>query len=147
MVTIEQIKQLREETAVSLQDCRKALEEASGDLDKAKQILREWGKDMANKRAGRGTEQGLIVSYIHPNKRIGVLLEVGCETDFVAKSVDFQTLTHELSLQIAAMGEETPLLEQAWVKDQGKTIAELLNDYIVKTGENIEVKRFTRYEI
>ena len=147
MVTIEQIKQLREETAVSLQDCRKALEEASGDLDKAKQILREWGKEMANKRAGRGTEQGLIVSYIHPNKRIGVLLEVGCETDFVAKSADFQTLTHELSLQIAAMGEETPLLEQAWVKDQGKTIAELLNDYIVKTGENIEVKRFTRYEI
>lgn len=148
MVTIDQVKQLREETAVSVQDCQKALQEAGGDLVKAKEILKKWGKNIAAKKANRGTEQGIIASYIHPNKKIGVLVEVGCETDFVAKSSDFQNLTHELCLQIAALGnEEIPLLEQPWIKDQTKTIKDLINDYISKTGENIVVKRFTRYEI
>jgi elongation factor Ts len=147
MVTIDQIKQLREETAVSVQDCKKALIDAGGDLKKAKEILKKWGKDLAAKKASRGTEQGIIASYIHPNKKIGVLLELDCETDFVAKSQDFQNLVHELCLQIAATREENPLLEQFWIKDQTKTIKDLINDYISKTGENIVIKRFTRYEI
>jgi len=147
MIKIEQIKQLREETAVSVQDCKKALIDAGGDLKKAKEILKKWGKDLAAKKASRGTEQGIIASYIHPNKKIGVLLELDCETDFVAKSSGFQNLAHELCLQIAATREENPLLEQFWIKDQTKTIKDLINDYISKTGENIVVKRFTRYEI
>lgn len=146
-VTIDQIKRLREETAVSVQDCKKALLEAAGDLKKAKDILKEWGRDLAVKKAGRGTEQGIIASYIHPNKKIGVLLELACETDFVAKSQDFQNLSHELCLQLAATREEIPFLEQPWIKDQGKTIKDLVSDYISKIGENIVVKRFARYEI
>jgi len=147
MITIDQIKQLREETAVSVQDCKKALIDAGGDLKKAKGILKKWGKDLAAKKASRGTEQGIIASYIHPNKKIGVLLELDCETDFVAKSQGFQNLAHELCLQIAATREENPLLEQFWIKDQTKTIKDLINDYISKTGENIVIKRLSRYEI
>ncbi len=147
MAIIDQIKQLREETAVSLQDCRKAIEESGGDLQKAKEILKKWGRDLAVKKAGRGAEQGIIASYIHPNKKIGVILELNCETDFVAKSDDFQKLAHDLCLQIAATREETPLLEQVWIKDQARTIKDLISDYISKTGENIVIKRFTRYEI
>ena len=147
MVTINQVKQLREETAVSVQDCKKALEEAGGDSEKAREILKKWGRDLAAKKASRGTAQGVIANYIHPNKKIGVLLEVGCETDFVAKSSDFQSLTHELCLQIAATREEIPLLRQPWIKDQTRTVEDLISDYISKTGENIVVKRFTRYEI
>jgi len=147
MVSIDQIKQLREETAAAVFDCKKALEEAKGDSAKAKDILKKWGKDLAGKKAGRGAEQGIIASYIHPNKKIGVLLELNCETDFVAKGQDFQNLAHELCLQIAAIREEIPFLEQSWVKDQAKTVKDLIDDYIARTGENIVVKNFTRYEI
>jgi len=147
MVSIDKIKQLREETAAAVSDCKKALEEAKGDLDKAKAILKQWGKDLAGKKAGRGAEQGIIASYIHPNKKIGVLLELNCETDFVAKGQDFQNLAHELCLQIAAIREDVLLMEQPWVKDQGKTVKDLVDEYIAKTGENIIVKKFERYEI
>jgi elongation factor Ts len=148
MVSIEQLKKLREETAVSLQDCKKALEECDGDIVKAKQILKKWGRDLAVKKAERGTAQGIVASYIHPNNKIGVLLEIGCETDFVAKSADFQNLAHEICLQIAAVRtEDVPLEEQPWIKDQARTIKDLISDYISKTGENIEIKNFTRYEI
>jgi elongation factor Ts len=147
MASIDQIKQLRRETAVSVSECKKALEEVGGNIEKAKEILKQWGKDLAGKKAGRGTEQGIISSYIHPNKKIGVLLKLGCETDFVAKSSEFQELAHELCLQIAAIGEEPPLLEQPWVKDQGKTVKDLVEEYVAKIGENITIKQFTRYEI
>lgn len=96
MINIDQIKQLREETAVSISECKKALEQTKGNSKKAKEILKKWGRDLANKKAGRGTEQGIIASYIHPNKKIGALLEMNCETDFVAKSENFQKLAHEL---------------------------------------------------
>ncbi|MBM3257707.1 MAG: translation elongation factor Ts [Candidatus Nealsonbacteria bacterium] len=147
MVFIDQIKQLREDTAAAVSDCKKALEEAKGDIDEAKDILKKWGKDLAGKKAGRGAEQGIVASYIHPNKKIGVLLDLNCETDFVAKGQDFQNLAHELCLQIAAIREEVPLMEQPWVKDQAKTIKDLIDEYIAKTGENIIVKKFERYEI
>jgi len=100
---MEQIKKLREETGVSITECKKALEQVQGNLDEAKKILRERGVELAGKRAEKETAQGIVESYIHPNKRVGVLLELRCESDFVARSKDFQNLAHEICLQIAAM--------------------------------------------
>ena len=148
MITINQIKQLREETEVSISECKKALTEAKGDFQKAKEILKKWGKDFAKKKLQRKTKQGIIESYIHSNKRVGVILELGCETDFVAKNPDFQKLAHELALQITAVNpEETPLLTQPWIRDETRTIKDLIEEYIAKLGENIILKRFTRYEL
>ncbi len=147
MIKIDQIKQLREETSVSVSECKKALEETRGDFQKAKEILKKWGKETAQKKVERVANQGIIESYIHPNKKIGALIELNCETDFVAKNKDFQNLAHELCLQIAAMGEEIPLLSQPWIKDETKTIKDLINEYIAKLGENIVIKRFIRYEL
>ncbi len=103
MTDMEQIKKLREETGVSITECKKALEQVQGNLDEAKKILRERGVELAGKRAEKETAQGIVESYIHPNKRVGVLLELRCESDFVARSKDFQNLAHEICLQIAAM--------------------------------------------
>ncbi len=102
---------------------------------------------MAGKKAGRETKEGIIESYIHSNKKVGVLLELDCESDFVAKSPDFKELAHELCLQIAAGEEETPLLEQPWIKESSKTVGDLVKEYIAKLGENISVGRFTKYQL
>jgi len=99
---IDKIKQLRQETSVSLSQCKKALEETGGDLDKSKEILRKWGEKLAGKRGGRETSQGIVEAYIHANKKLGVLVEVKCETDFVAKNDDFKEFAHNLALHIAA---------------------------------------------
>ena len=148
MSQIEQVKKLREETGVSVAECQKAIKEAGGDLAKAKEILMAWGKELAQKKAARQTAQGIIDSYLHSNKKVGALLELGCETDFVAQSKDFQDLAHELCLQIAAMSdEEIPLLEQPWIKDCSRTMKNLIEEYIAKLGENIVVKRFVQYSI
>jgi elongation factor Ts len=147
MIKIDKLKQLREETAVSVQECRKALEETKGDLEKAKELLKKWGRDLAHKKSSRETNQGIIESYLHPNRKIGVLLELDCETDFVAKSDDFRNLAHELCLQIAASREETPLSEQPWIKEPQKTIGDLVREHIAKLGENVIIKKFERYEI
>lgn len=147
MINLDQLKQLREETAVSLAECKKALEESRGDYGKAKELLKEWGRDLANKKIGRSASQGIIDAYVHPNRKIGVILELDTETDFVARSQDFQNLAHEICLQIAAAGEEVPLLDQPWIKDPKKTVKDLIESYIAKLGENISVKKFTRYEL
>jgi len=148
MSDINQIKQLREETEVSISECKKALEEAGGDFEKAKEILRKWGKELAQKKKTRETNQGIIDCYIHPNKRVGVLLELNCETDFVAKSFDFQNLAHEICLQIAGFSDENvSILEQPWIKDESKSIKELIDESIAKVGENITVKRFVKYSL
>ena len=194
MANINQIKQLREETCISLAECKKALEETGGDIEKAKDILKKWGKNLAGKRSSKETGQGVIESYIHSNKKVGVLLDLRCETDFVSKGEDFHNLAHELCLQIAAAkplfikDEDIPedvlirekniyqdqakelkkpqeiikgivegkmkkyiesicLLDQSWIKDEGKTIRDLVEEYIAKIGENIVVKNFTRYEL
>lgn len=147
MQNLDQIKQLREQTAAAIVDCKKALEEAGGNTQKAKEILKKLGKDFAGKKASRKTSAGIIDSYIHPNKKIGVILELNCETDFVARSEDFKNLAHELCLQIAALSDETPLLKQSWIKDAAKTVEDLIEEYIAKFGENISVKKFTRYDI
>ncbi len=147
MIPIDQIKQLREETGVSISECKKALEEATGDIEKAKEILKKRGRGFAEKKSEREIKEGIIDSYLHPGKKIGVLLELGCETDFVAKSPDFQKLAHELCLQLAASGEKIPLPEQPWIKDEKKTVKELIDEYIAKLGENIVLRKFARYEI
>lgn len=145
-ININQIKKLREKTEVSIGECKKALESAGGDFEKAEEILKKWGKELAQKKKERITAQGIVDSYIHPNKKVGALLELGCETDFAAKSSDFQNLAHELCLQIAGFGdEEITLLDQPWIKDDSKSIKELIDEYIAKIGENIVVKRFVRY--
>jgi elongation factor Ts len=135
MVSTNQLKQLRKETGVSMIDCKKALEESENNIDQAKEILRKWGKDFASSKKGRETNQGIIESYIHPNKKVGVLVQLCCETDFVAKSEEFQKLAHELCLQIAAMSplylkhedipeeflEREKSIYQEQLKDSGKS--------------------------
>jgi len=103
MVNIDQIKQLRKETGLAISECKKVLTESGGNIEKAKEILRKWGCNFARKIGERATTQGIIESYIHPNRKIGALLDIRCESDFVAKSEDFRNLAHELCLQIAAM--------------------------------------------
>ena len=149
MADIEQVKKLREETGVSISECKMALEEAEGEPDRAKEILREKGIELAGKRADRAAAQGIVESYIHPNKRVGVLLELRCESDFVARSVEFQKLAHDICLQIAAMNPifVTALLSQPWIKDPQKTIKVILEEAMAAIGENIIIKAFSRYEI
>jgi elongation factor Ts len=148
MNLIEKIKKLREETEISIAECKKALEEAKGDLEKAKEILKKRYGEMAKKRKKRETKEGIIEAYIHPGRKIGVLLELRCESDFVAKNPEFQKLAHELCLQIAAIDpEEIPLLEQNWIRDESKKIKDLISEYIAKFDENIIVGRFARFQI
>jgi len=149
MATIEQIKQLREETGASPVKIKKALDETGNDFQKAKELLKSWGAVKAGEKGDRETHDGVIDFYVHPNAKSGVLLDIRCETDFVAKNPDFKSLAHEICLHIAAMNPESveALLAQPWVKDAAKTIKDLVQETIAKVGENIEVKQFTRYEI
>jgi elongation factor Ts len=148
-IDIKLIKQLREETQVSIADCTKALEEAKGDYEKAIQILKKKGIERAEKKAARETAQGIIESYIHQSGKVGVLLEILCETDFVAKTEDFKHLAHEVAMQIAAMDPKNveALLKQEYIRDGSVTIENLIKQTIGKLGENIVVKQFTRFEI
>jgi len=149
MENIEKIKQLRKETNLPLGDCEKALEESGGDLGRAKQILKERGLELVGKKSQRETKAGLIKSYVHPNKKMGVLLDIRCETDFVASNNEFQELAHEICLQIAAMDSQNKesLLEEAWIKDESKKIKDLISEAINKLGENIVIEKFVRFEI
>ncbi len=148
MVTIDQIKKLREETDLSIGECQIALREANGDIEKAKEILMKKGKKLAQKRMERETGQGIIEAYVHPGRRIGAMVELRCESDFVSRSPEFQKLAHELCLQIAAISpDEVEFLEQPWIKDESKKIKELIDEYIAKFGENIILKRFVRYSV
>ncbi len=144
----EQVQKLREETGAGIMDCKRALEEASGNFEKAKTIIREKGFAKAAKKSERETGAGHLESYVHAG-RVGVLLELRCETDFVARNEKFRKLAHELAMQIAAMNPENvnELMEQPFVKDEKETIENLVKQTIAELGENIEVARFTRYEI
>jgi elongation factor Ts len=193
-VTATMIKDLRERTGAGMSDCKKALQECDADTEKAIDYLRKKGLAKAAKKAGREATEGAVISYIHGGGRIGVLVEVNCETDFVARGDDFQGFCREVALQIAAMNpqfvksDEVPadvaarekdvllskaresgkpepviqkmvdgqvskwmkeicLLDQPWVKDDKKTINDLQQELIAKIGENIKVRRFTRYEL
>lgn len=148
MINIEQLKQLRQETGAPIIECKKALQESKGDLAKAKEILKRQGQSFAEKKRNKKAEKGLIESYIHPGGKIGVLIELHCQSDFVARAEEFKKLAHELCLQIAAMNpKNTPLMSQPWIRDETKTIKDLIDEYIAKFGENIILKRFARYEI
>jgi elongation factor Ts len=148
MNLIEKIKKLREETEISISECKKALEEAKGNLEKAKEILKKRYGEIAKKRKEKEVKEGIVEAYIHPGKKIGVLIELRCESDFVAKNPEFQKLAHELCLQIAAIDpKEIPLLEQNWIRDESKKIKDLISEYIAKFDENITVERFARFQI
>ena len=163
-LSVTTIKELRERTGAGIMDCKRALEETAGDLGKAEDILVKQGITSAAKKATRSTEEGIVESYIHSGGRIGVLLEVNCETDFVARTDDFRELAHDLAMQVAAMapsyvsseevpdGEdsdsaETVLMHQTFIKDPSKSIQDLVNEGIGKLGENIRVRRFTRFSL
>lgn len=144
-VSIDDIRKLREMTGVGITDAKKALLEAEGDFDKALAAMREKGLTKAANRAERETRAGLIGSYVHDG-RIGVLVEVNCETDFVAKTDEFQQLVKDICLHLAAgSDEETELLGQPFVRDAGITLGDHIKQHAAKLGENIVVRRHTRY--
>lgn len=148
-VNLNDLKKLREETAAGVSDCRRALEESNGDYRKALEWLKKHGIEKASKKEGRETSQGIIDSYVHANGRIGVLTELLCETDFVAKTEEFKNLAHEISMQIASMNPKdvSTLLEQEYIRDPSQKIQDLIKSAIGKLGENIKVAKFTRFEI
>jgi len=148
MVSIEKIKELRNVTGISISECKKALKKSGGDIKKAKEFLKEVGKKMVQKRMDKETKAGVIDAYIHMESKVGVLVELNCESDFVARSEDFKKLAHELCLQIAVgSSNNIPILERKWIKDESRTIKDLINENIGKFGENISIKRFIRYEL
>lgn len=142
------IIKLREATGAGVMECKRALEEAKGDLDKAAEIIRERGLVKAESKKERKTGAGLVYTYVH-NGRVGVLMEVRAETDFVVRSEPFQILVHELAMQIAAMDPENVqgLLEQPYIKNESTSVADLVKGTMAKVGENIQVERFMRYEV
>jgi len=147
-MSAEDVKKLREMTGAGVMDSKNALEDADGDFDKAAALIKERGLLKAGKKAGRDLGAGLIDSYVH-NDRVGVLVNVSCETDFVARSDDFRNLTHSIAMQVAAMNPKDvdELMEQAYIKDEKETIEGLVKGAVAKLGENIKIEEFTRYEI
>lgn len=148
-INLDLLKKLRNETQAGIADCRKALEETNNDYKKALVWLRKHGLEKAAKKEDRETLQGLIDCYIHQNGRVGAIIEVLCETDFVARTEEFKKLTHEIGMQVAAMNpkDAETLLKQEYIRDSSKTIQELVKEVIAKLGENIVIKRFSRLEL
>lgn len=148
-VSIEDIKKLREETQAGVADCRKALEDVKGDFQKARKLIAERGLEKAAKKEGKETSQGIIESYVHQTGKVGVLVELRCETDFVARTDEFKKLAHELCLQIASMNpKDVKALEKSeYIRDTKLTVADLVKQTIAKVGENITVARFTRMQL
>lgn len=148
-ISVDQIKKLRVKTGGGIADCRKALEEAKGDLKKAEELLRSWGIDKAAEKADRAVGEGLIETYIHGGGKVGSMVEVNCETDFVARTDEFKALAHEVAMQVAAMDPKdvAELLKQDYIRDSSKNIETLVRETIAKVGENIQIKRFMRFEL
>jgi len=191
---LERVKELRARTGAGISDCNKALADSNGDIEKAIEILREKGIAKAVKKSGRETNQGIVSAYIHPGNQLGVLVEVNCETDFVARTLEFKALANDIALEIAALNpdfvsrddvddetinrereiyskqleedkkpanviekivqgkieayfNEHCLLEMPYIKDESRTIEELIKEHIAKFGENISVRRFTRFKV
>lgn len=144
-VDVNLVKQLREETGAGIADCKNALSEADNDMAKAKEILKQKGLDKAGSKSDREVSAGVVETYSHGG-RVGVLVELLCETDFVAKTEDFKELAHEVALQIASMNPESEeeLMKQDYVRDPSQTVETLVKAAIGKLGENIKVGRFTR---
>lgn len=147
-ISLDLLKKLREKTQAGVSDCRKALEDAGGDFDKAKKILMKRGLEKATKKEGKETPQGIIEGYVHQGK-VGVLVEVRCETDFVARTDEFKNLAHEIALQVCSMNPKNvaELLAEPYIRDPKLTIVELMKQTIAKVGENITVAQFTRIQL
>ena len=163
-VSAAQVKELRDKTGAGIMDSKRALEESDGDITKAEEILNQKGLASAAKKAGRETSEGLVVSYIHTGGRVGALVELNCETEFVARTEDFESLGRNIAMQVAAMSplyvdresvpdgadevaEESLLLEQEYIRDSSMKISDLLKETIGKLGENIRIRRFSRFEL
>jgi elongation factor Ts len=163
-VSAEEVKSLRESTGAGVMECKRALEESGGDVARAVLLLEEWGAAKAAKRSERETSQGLVETYIHAGGRVGALVELNCETDFVARTDDFKNLAHDIAMQVVASAplsvseedlpagvngdsEEVVLLRQPFIKDNAKTIDDIIKEVISKTGENIRVRRFARFQL
>lgn len=144
-ISVDDIKKLREETGAGIADCRQALEATSGDFQKAKDWLKEKGVEASAKKADREVKAGIVEVYSHAG-RIGVLVEILCETDFVARTEDFKNLAHDIAMQVASMKPEsvTDLLNQEYIKDTSLTVDQLIRGAVGKLGENIQVGRFER---
>lgn len=149
MITISQIKKLRHSTGAPVMECKKALEQTDGDSKKATRLLEKWGVLRAIAKAGRETAQGQIFSYIHYGGKIGAMVEILCETDFVAETGEFQKIGHEVAMQICSMNPKNvkKLLSQEYIRDEKIKVSDLLNQTIAKLGENIVIKRFKRFEV
>lgn len=175
VTTTSQIKELRQQTGAGIMDSKRALEETDGDLAKAAELLRQQGVAKAGKKADRTASQGLVEPYIHGGGRIGAIVEVNCETDFVARTDDFRSLAHNIAMQVAATSPQylsgddiaesdfaaleaahgsredaitaVALLDQVFIRDAKKTIGELVKEHIGRLGENIVVSRFSRFEL
>lgn len=149
MITTEQIKTLRDETGLSIQQIRVALEEANGDKGKALEILKKKGAEIAGKKSERSLNSGVVSSYIHTGDTVGVLLELLCETDFVAKSPEFKSTARDIAMHIAAMNptDVGELLTQPYIKGQGESVGELVNGVIQKFGERTEIGKFVRFSL
>jgi elongation factor Ts len=163
-ISIETVKELRNRTNVGIADCNKALLEVDGDIEKAIEFLKQRGAAIAETKKDAAVTEGLIEAYVHHTRRIGSLVEVNCETDFVARTPEFRELAHDLAMQIAAScpqfitSEEMPseaeadpqtvcLLNQPFIKDPTRTVQEVIAETIAKVGENIRVRRFARFEL
>ena len=163
-VSTEAVKELRERTGAGVMDCKRALEEADRDIERAAEVLRRRGLALAEARADRQTAQGLVECYIHAGGRIGAMVELNCETDFVARTANFKTLAHDLAMQVAATGplsispddlppgaegdpNEMCLLRQPYIRDPSRTIQDLITEAIAQTKENIQIRRFARFEL
>jgi elongation factor Ts len=147
-ISAADIQKLREETGAGVMECKRALDEAGGDMERALELIKARGFAKAEKRVGRDTGAGVIMSYVH-NGRIGVLVDVRAETDFVVRSEPFQALAHELAMQIAAVSAENveELLKQPYIKDETKTVEDMVKDVIARVGENVRVNAFSRLEL
>lgn len=148
-ISVEQIKNLRAKTGLGIHDVKKALEEANGNEEQAIAWLKEKGLSTVAKKADRATSQGLVDTYIHGGGRIGAMVEVNCETDFVARNDDFKAFVHDIALQVASMNPENveELLKQEFFKDPSKTIEVYLNETIARIGENMRINRISRFEL
>ncbi len=162
-VTTETIKALREQTSAGIMECKRALQATEGDLAAATAMLRERGYEMAKKKGNRATSQGLIECYIHAGGRIGAMVELKCESDFVARTAEFKELAHDLAMQVVAtcpayvakdevpegteVADEDCLLLQQFIKDPSKSIEDIIAETVAKVRENIRIRRFVRFAL
>ncbi|NMB83785.1 elongation factor Ts [Candidatus Roizmanbacteria bacterium] len=147
MADLVKLKKLRSDTGISFSLCKKALEESQDNIEKAKKLLNQWGIEKAEDKKKRETSQGAIFSYVHHNHKVASLIELLCETDFVADNKDFQALGQEIAMQAASMPADNldQLIEQEYIRDPSKKIGDLIQEAVMKFGENIKINRYNRW--